>query len=588
MHVSVFDPNHLLVGTPDGVLLRAMRSKMGGTKVREKNQIIVPLRSGPKIDEFTHHEKATYGPGVREAIDKIVSIVSRREKMAEAIKSQYRSGNIAFKYECKGVYAPLNHQKIMYNMAAHMDVCALLAEPGTCKTGAYLWAIDTRIQRGQIQKCLVITQSFLKSNVLAEMLVQVPSMSGVVLSDKTQANKVINKSYKVKKRNVDYQIYIANYESMYSLVELIPDDYFQMVVLDEAHRIGSAQSRQTNAIIDKFEFVPYKVIVTGSLHSNNVMSFYSPFRFLGPDVLTHADFYGCREYLMYPVDDQKHIWVPTSGAESIVRSVVGKISVCFTKEDCLDLPDIIRERIPFTLGDPQMSLYNKMKTELVAQIDGMCAKCSKAGRCDMSCRDTVDAKNALVLLSKLRQITCGFYIQTQYDVDQQTGAKKDNNAIITLGSNTKLSILMNVLNNIPDGKKTIIWTTYTHAVRTIRDAIANAYGEDSVLTCFGDDDSFAQIEKFKSPEKSWLVANQSKGGVGLNIQFSSYQVYFNNSFSWIQREQAEARQHRQGQKDKVTSIDLVAEGTIDEIILDRLSTKESLAESLSQLARILR
>jgi len=588
MHVSVFDPNHLLIGTPDGVLLRAMRSKMGGTKVREKNQIIVPLRSGPKIDEFTHHERANYSPGVREAIDKIASIVARREKMADVIKGQYQSGNITFKYDYKGQYAPLSHQKVMYNMAAHMDVCALLAEPGTCKTGPYLWAIDTRIQRGQVQKCLVITQPFLKANVLGEMRVQVPHMSGVILDDKIQANKILNKSYKVKKKNVDYHVYIANYESMYSLVELIPDGYFQMVVLDEAHRIGSAQSRQTNAIIDKFEFVPYKVIVTGSLHSNNVMSFYSPFRFLGPDVVPYADFYGCREHLMYPVDDQKHIWVPTSGSESIVRDIVGKISVCFTKEECLDLPDIIYERITFSLNDSQMALYNKMKNEMIAQIDGMCAKCSKSISCDMSCKDTVEAKNALVLLSKLRQITCGFYIQTQYDVNQETGVRTGNNAIITLDSNAKLSILMNVLNNIPDGKKTIIWTTYTHAVRTIRDAIADAYGEDSVLTCYGDDDSFAQVEKFKSPEKQWMVANQSKGGVGLNIQFSSYQVYFNNSYSWVQREQAEARQHRQGQKDKVTVYDTVAVGTIDEIILDRLNAKESLAESLLQLAKVMR
>jgi len=77
-------------------------------------------------------------------------------------------------------------------------------------------------------------------------------------------------------------------------------------------------------------------------------------------------------------------------------------------------------------------------------------------------------------------------------------------------------------------------------------------------------------------------------GVGQNIQFSNYQVFFNNSYSWILRDQAEGRQHRQGQKEKVTIIDLLTKDTVDELRLEALMNKQDLALSLSQLSRVLK
>ena len=127
----------------------------------------------------------------------------------------------------------------MFNVLARLEAGALLADPGTCKTGAYLWGIDYRIQNKDIKKCLIITLSHLKDNVMSEMKKQTPSLRGVVLDGKKQSDCVINHKYKHSKKNADYDVYIANYESMFSLVDIIPDDYFQMVILDEAHRIGS-------------------------------------------------------------------------------------------------------------------------------------------------------------------------------------------------------------------------------------------------------------------------------------------------------------------------------------------------------------
>lgn len=585
MLIELYDKNHFVIGCDDRDLLEVMKEKMDGKKLRCQNKIIIPLKSGPKIYRFMSYG-VTWGNRTKEIIDKLCLNIKKRKENIKKIKSQW-GGEIKFEYKYKGIYEPMAHQKIMYNMMVYSDAAALLAEPGTCKTGSYLWAIDERIRRGQVKKALIITLSDLKKNVIEEMDKQTPHLSGVILKEKNKSNKILNKLYKVEKKNRDYDIYMANYESMFSLVDLFPDDYFQMVIFDEAHRIGSPRSRQTKSILKKLEFIPYKYIITGTLHANNLMSFFMPFRMLGPDSVPYAKYYSFRQEYMYTVDPDGHIWKPRPGSEQVVKQIVGNLSVAFTKEECLDLPPIVRQRLSCSMGKNQGKLYKQMKKDLVAEIEDMCAKCDKKDCCDKSCEDQLVAKNALVLSQKLRQISCGFYINTRTLVDENGKEKKDSN-IITLDENPKLSLLIQTLSNMPSDKKVIIWTNYTYAVEVIAKRIEKAFGENSYLTCYGNQDAFNQIQKFKERKISYMIANPSKMGVGHNIQFSHYQIFFSSSHSFVERDQAESRQHRKGQKHKVTITDLVVEESIDELILKALMIKQDLSISLSQLARVLK
>jgi SNF2 family DNA or RNA helicase len=345
---------------------------MNGRKVRMQNQITIPLKSGPKIYRFSEYGIQWEG-NTKELVEKLSSNITKRKENIAKIRAQY-GGNIKFEYNCRGQYIPLEHQKIMYNTMAYCDVAAILADPGTCKTGPYLWAIDERIRRGQAKKALVVTLSTLKKNVFEEMKIQVPHLRGFILEDKAQANKVLNRGYSVAKRNADYDIYISNYESMFSLTDLFADGYFDIVILDEAHRIGSPSSRQTNSIIDKFEFVPYKYIITGTLNANTLMSFFMPYRFLGPDTVPYANYYEFRRQYMMTVDPDGHIWRPLSGSIEKVKKIIGNIAVSFTKRECLDLPPKINELLYCKMGKNQEKLYGQMKKDLVIEIEDMCNK----------------------------------------------------------------------------------------------------------------------------------------------------------------------------------------------------------------------
>ena len=370
-------------------------------------------------------------------------------------------------------------------------------------------------------------------------------------------------------------------------LERFPENYFDMIVLDEAHRVGSPRSNQTKAIINTFENTPYKYVVTGTLHANNLMSFYMPFRFLGADVVPFATYDSFRQKYMYPVDPDKYIWIPSSGAKEVVTKITGDLSVMFTKEECLDLPPRIYEKYSCEMEGDQKVLYEQMKKDLVGIIDDMCSKCNKKGCCDNSCAEEVTAKSALVLYGKLHQIAAGFYINTRILIDDDGSRENDSN-IIVLENNPKLRLLIETLNNIPENRQVIIWTNYVCAVEMVAKAIDKAFGKDSYITCYGKQNSYDQVKLFESSKRPYCVANPSKMGVGQNIQFSNYQLFYTNSYSYVLRDQAEGRQHRQGQKENVTIIDLLTKDTVDELRLEALMNKHDLSLTLSQLSRVLK
>jgi len=573
----------LIFGCDNIETLDLAQSVTGGRKVRNRYQIEMHQRCA--LNLFQYIKDIEY-ESVKSLITMLMVKYKKRIENIDKIKKE----DARFDYEYKGTYPEvMAHQKVMFNAVMYTDSCALLADPGTCKTGPYIWAVDKRIQTGKIKKCLVITLSHLKENVMQEVMVQAPHLRAVALYDRPTARKILHKEYKVKKYNRDYDMYVASYESMFSMVEIFDDDYFDMVILDEAHRIGSPGSRQTRTIIDKFENTKYKYIITGSLNANNLMSFFMPYRFLGGDIAPVSSYATYRAQHMMSVDPDGYVWVPrTKWDVEITSKLIGSIAVMFKKEDCLDLPPLIREYLYCDIFGDQRRVYEELKTELLTTIDDICGKCDKArvdGMCDNKCEQDISAKNALVLVRKLQQITSGFYTNTRYEVDLE-GHEENISNIIYFENNAKIGLLLEAMSQIH--RKTIIWSYSIPAIGLIVKAVEGAYGKDSYLTCYGAQNAFDQVNRFRDGNEQWMIANPSKMGTGQNIQFSSYQIFFDNSFSFIQKEQAEARQHRQGQLEKVTVIELIARRTVDERIVRVIDDKKDLSLTLSQWSKVFR
>jgi SNF2 family DNA or RNA helicase len=313
-----------------------------------------------------------------------------------------------------------------------------------------------------------------------------------------------------------------------------------------------------------------------------------PFRFMGPDMVHEASFWEFRQRHFYTVDPEQHIWLPSPDTHTHVQGLIGNASLCFKKEECLDLPPKIYQSYKCALSRAQQEEYDRTKDEMMFIIKKQCQECDKNGtKCDWVCNSAILIKNALVKITKLAQITCGFFIETKFEITPE-GKKIDKSVVHWFDENPKLDMLISNISTIPSNRKIIIWSHFTAGIKMLVERIKKAFGEESYIAVYGDVNAFDAVNKFRdNPKIRFFIANQRKAGTGLNIQFSNYQMVFSQNHSLIQRQQFEDRQHRQGQKDTVTIMDFLCHKTIDEEILNVVTVeKKEMDNSLNSLARM--
>ena len=146
-----------------------------------------------------------------------------------------------------------------------------------------------------------------------------------------------------------------------------------------------------------------------------------------------------------------------------------------------------------------------------------------------------------------------------------------------------------MLDIIEEGEgKFIIWANYVQNIESIINLLKKNYNSDSVVSIYGEitpEQRQDAVRRFQEDDKCrFFVGNPSTGGYGLTLTKASYVVYFSNSYNLEVRQQSEDRAHRIGQSKNVLYIDLVAEKTIDELIIASLKNKIKIsAETLGEV-----
>ena len=133
--------------------------------------------------------------------------------------------------------------------------------------------------------------------------------------------------------------------------------------------------------------------------------------------------------------------------------------------------------------------------------------------------------------------------------------------------------------------KAIIWATWTRDIRSIATALRDRYGVQAVSTLHGetpDSERPKIVENFqdRQSELRFLVGHPKTGGYGLTLTAASTVIYYSNSYDLELRVQSEDRAHRIGQTNKVTYVDLISPGTIDEKIVRSLRAKINVADQI--------
>lgn len=449
------------------------------------------------------------------------------------------------------------HQKRAIAQAQDKSNYALLFDPGTGKSATIIgilrqkYALHNALLRTMIICPTVVCENWkrewAKFSRVPETEVQVLLGSGKERAAQIQTTKA--------------RILVTNYQA------LLMDDVYEAIkwwapwaiVADESHRIKTPNAKTTKRAIELGLRAKYKYILTGTPVLKSLMDFYSQFKFLDGGETFGKSFNFFKNYYFYNANANapEHVtwpdWRIRPSAEKEIQGKVFKKAMYVDKNKCLDLPPLLKEKILIEMSPEQKKHYKQMENEFVTYVG------DKA----------VTASIALTKGLRLMQIVSGFMTS-------------EDGVNIRFKENPRADALYEILSDIAPYHKVIVWACFKENYETIREVCAKLklgyvelHGETK--------DRNGAIESFQGEQAvRVLVGNQGAGGIGVNLTAANYAVYFSRNFSLEHDIQSEARNYRGGSEvhQKITRIDLVARGTIDEHILEALSSKQSISDGV--------
>jgi SNF2 family DNA or RNA helicase len=329
------------------------------------------------------------------------------------------------------------------------------------------------------------------------------------------------------------------------------------MAVDESTTIKTPNAKRTKNIIKVGREARFRRIATGSPVTKSPLDLYAQCEFLSADCLNMASYYAFQARYAVLVERRMatHTFKQIVGYRRLdeLQKRLDNFSFRVTKEECLDLPDKVYTRREVEMTAEQRKAYDQMKLMALSVID----------------QGIVSTNNALTQLMRLHQICCGH-------------VKLDDGSEVDFPNN-RIDELLAALEEV-DGK-VIIWANYRKDIERIKNRLQHDYGMTAVASYYGDTEAEERQEivtRFQDPDDNlrFFVGNPRTGGYGLTLTAAKTVIYYSNNFDLEVRLQSEDRAHRIGQTSKVTYIDLITPGTVDEHIVKALRNKINIASAV--------
>ena len=331
----------------------------------------------------------------------------------------------------------------------------------------------------------------------------------------------------------EQKIVLTSYDLLWRDKSMFLSKSWDMIICDEAQALKNRESKRHEVVRDLRSNRKY--LVTGTPIENSLRDIWSLSEIVRPGMLGNFRTFEALIEDYYPDALRLSKYLAPLILRREVRAVMK------------DLPAIIENNVPIEPTPTFVSFYEEARTGSIEQTEG---------------------NTALALLGRLRQICC--YPRL---IEPNYNDKHDAKIIRLLEILTSISEL--------DEDKVIIFSSYTKSLDLLQSIIKRQLGNPYVEVIDGRMnnvnryqvlDEFAQIKGF-----AVLCINPQAGGTGLTITSANHVIHFNRQWNPAIEKQATARSYRRGQDKPVFVYKMFYLGTVEEVIHERLQSKEFLA-----------
>jgi len=421
------------------------------------------------------------------------------------------------RYNWTGKYTPYDHQQTTAAFLTMHQRAFCFNEQGTGKTGSAIWAADFLLKMGIVNRVLVICPlSIMDSAWRADLFsCAMHRKVDIAYGPRAKRQKIIES---------DADFIIINYDGVEIVKDAIANSGFDLYIIDEATHYKNpttARWKTLNKIVRPTDWV---WMMTGTPAAQSPVDAYGLAKIINPQGVPR--FAGAfKDQVMHKITRFK--WVSKDTASATVHAVL-QPAIRFTKEECLDLPEIVYTSRHVEMTAQQNKYYKLLKDKFRAVADD---------------GESVTAANAAVNMNKLLQISCG-------------AVYSDSGETLEFDISNRYKVLLETI--AESSHKVLIFVPFKHVINLIAeklsaDGITNAVINGAVPAAQRTR-IFDQFQTTDTPNV--LVIQPQAAAHGVTLTAANTVVWWGPVSSVETYEQANARPHRAGQENKCTVIQL--------------------------------
>ena len=460
------------------------------------------------------------------------------------------------------IYKPYPHQQQAYEFCMSHKHCALLLGMGLGKTVTTLTVLAEHLWDDfTVKRALVVAPKNVAETVWAQECRKWEHTKNIRCS--LIAGTAKQRSAAL---HANADLYIIGRDNLVWLMDQLGGKLpYDMVILDELSSFKSQSTKRWKCIKKAIQSVPYVIGLTGTPAPNGYLDLWPQMYLLdggerlGRTVGQYRDRYfsagAHKGHIVYE-------WRLRMGAQSAIDRQLKDLCLSIKNPDW---PEPIYNTIPVKLDAQARKRYDTFKREAVIpllQSGGEFKELDPNNPEELrQMTSAIRGDMAASLAGKLLQMADGAVYDDEHNVVPIHDAKLDALAEVV---------------DTSAGNNLLVFWAYKHD----RDRILARFPKARVYAGAQD------VEDWNAGKIEMLLCHPASTGHGLNLQYGGHIiVWFGLPWSLELYQQANARLPRPGQKETVIIHHLVAQGTLDERVMDVMRGKNATQEALLDALR---
>lgn len=443
------------------------------------------------------------------------------------------------------IFKPHPYQREAIKFLITRKSGALFADPGLGKTVIALACI----------KVLKILEPDLKTLIIAPLR---PMRSTwppeIELWDQFRGLKCQILHGKNKTVDLSNDVFLVNPEGIEKALEQFKKIRPRMLIVDESSKFKNWMAKRTKLLKKHARHFDRRYIMTGTPAPNSYLDLFSQIFLVDNGETFGKSIVRFKQQYFHPTDYMQYNWALNPGAAQLIEERTAPFCLRLDGEKLLGLPDLVKTNIYVDLPPQALDTYSKLEKNLFAALD------SKG--------HVIAADSSAIAYGMCRQVASG-------EVYLESEDKKKPSQVV---HRAKIDALKDLIDEI-GGKPVLIAYAFKHELARLKKELGDPpYIGGGVSAAKGDQ----LVKAWNNDELPILLVHPASVSHGLNLQHGSgrHIIWYSLTDDPEAYEQTNKRIRRQGVSSRVFVYHLLANGTIDQMILARLRQKSDQQGSL--------